>query len=151
MSRCRLRSLWSDTTGSLAIETAFIAPVLSLLSIGAYQASALIARQHELQSGVAEAETMALAKPPKTDIARNAIRGVLTTSLNLKQGQVRVTNMYRCGVDADYTQLRSDCASGDIVSTFLRIELNDTYVPSWTRLGIGGPVALKVVRMVQIS
>lgn len=151
MSRRWLTPLWRNTTGSIAIETALIAPVLSLLSIGAYQASALIARQHELQSGVSEAETLALAKPPKTEIARNVIRDVLSTSLGLKQGKVRVTNMYRCGIRDVYTQLKSDCASGEIVSTFLRIELNDTYVPSWTQLGIGSSVDLKVIRMVQIS
>lgn len=151
MSRRWLTPLWRNTTGSIAIETALIAPVLSLLSIGAFQASALIARQHELQSGVAEAETLALAKPPKTEIARNVIRDVLSTSLGLKQGKVRVTNMYRCGIRDVYTQLKSDCASGEIVSTFLRIELNDTYVPSWTKLGIGSSVDLKVIRMVQIS
>lgn len=151
MSRRWLSSLWRDTNGSIAIETAFIAPVLSLLSIGAYQASALIARQHELQSGVAEAEAMALAKAPKTERARNAIRDVLSTSLGLKQGNIRVTNLYRCGTQDAYTQLQSDCASGDIVSTFLRIELNDTYEPSWTKLGIGSSVNLQVIRMVQIS
>lgn len=146
-----LAPLFRDNMGSIAIETAFIAPVLSLLSVGAYQASALIARQHELQSGVAEAETMALAKPPKTEIARNTIRNVLSASLNLKQGKVRVTNLYRCGTEEHYTSFKSDCASGEIVATFLRIELNDTYVPSWTELGIGSPVELQVIRLVQIA
>ena len=146
-----LSSLWGDRTGTVAIETALVAPILALLSVGAYQVSALVTRQQELQSGAAEAAAIALAQTPTTEAARTTLRDIVRTSLNLPEGQVQVTNQFRCGTSETYVNLISDCASGDIVSTYLRIEITDTVVPNWTSFGIGEPISFDVVRTVQIS
>lgn len=145
------KRFWRDRSGTIAIETAFVAPVLALLSIGAFQVSALVARQQELQSGAAEAATIALARTPTSETSRNTLRDIVRTSLGLAEGQVIVTNLFRCGTRETYALLISDCDSADIVATYLRIEIKDTFVPDWTQLGIGSPVELNVVRTVQIS
>ena len=146
-----IRELVCDQQGSVAIETAIVTPVLILMSLGAFQASAVVARQQELQSGAAEAAEIALAKTPTTEQARTTLREIVRTSLGLADGQVSVTNLFRCGIDDAHVELQSDCVSGDPVATYIRIDVSDTYVPEWTHLGIGGPVKLNVIRTVQIS
>lgn len=140
-----------DQRGSVAIETAIVTPVLILMSLGAFQASGVVARQQELQSGAAEAAEIALAKTPTTEQARTTLRDIVRTSLGLADSQVSVTNLFRCGMDDAHVDLQSDCITGDPVATYIRIDVSDTYVPEWTHLGIGGPIELNVVRTVQIS
>ena len=58
------RTLLRDARGSMAIETAIVAPVLAMLSVGGFEVSAMVARQTELQSAASEAEGIALAASP---------------------------------------------------------------------------------------
>ena len=55
------RSFRRNQRGAVIIETAFVAPVLALLGLGAFQVSQAVARQHELQAGADDAAAMALA------------------------------------------------------------------------------------------
>ena len=57
--RRHLATLLRDTRGAMLIETAIVAPVLVLMSLGAFQVSTMVARQSELQSAVAEASARA--------------------------------------------------------------------------------------------
>jgi len=53
-ARKLLARLARDERGAMLIETAFIAPVLILMSLGAFQVSQVVARQTELQEAAAQ-------------------------------------------------------------------------------------------------
>jgi len=146
--------LREQTRGSVAIETAIVAPMLVLLALGSFDAGRLVARQAELQSAAAEAEAVVQAAVPKDQAARDEIRDMLKSSLdpgNTNPNEtVSVAEIYRCSTDADYVTV-NNCGTGVVVSTFIKITLTDRYTPQWTTFGIGSPVDYRVVRMVQLS
>lgn len=146
-----LSLLRADTAGSMAIETAIVAPVLALMSIGAFQVSALVARQQEIQSGAAQAASIAMAATPDDQAKIDTIKGILESQLGVTADQITITKVYRCNSDDDYVDAFTDCASGDIVASYLRITVDDTYQPGWVDFGIGAPIQLHVVRTVQYS
>lgn len=148
--RTLLHRLVGNTAGSMAIETAIVAPVLILLSIGGFEVSSMVARQSELQSAAAEAAAIVRAVPPEDSAQRTTIRDVLKVSTGLGNDDVTVTEIYRCGTTTTYVTTNT-CLSTDAVSTFIRVNLSDTYVPTWTQFGVGGPVDYNVERVVQIS
>lgn len=122
--------------GTVAIETAFAAPILLLLSLGAFQASSIIARQSELQVAMDEAQAIALAADPDTPEERATLQQVIMTSTGLPLENVTVTEAYRCNEGASYLATNS-CASGDRVASYVKIRITATYTPIWTRYGIG--------------
>ena len=137
--------------GAVVIEAAFVAPVLALLGLGAFQVSQAVARQHELQTGADDAAAMALAGW-KDDAAQvTALKSVLKTTLKLTDAQVAITHKYRCGVTAAYVDVKTACANGTMVASYLRIALTDTYTPAWTSFGIGSPLNYNVTRTVVLS
>ena len=145
------RSFRRDQRGAVIIETAFVAPVLALLGLGAFQVSQAVARQHELQSGADDAAAMALAGW-KDDAAQvTALKSVLKSTLNLTDAQVTITHKYRCGVTVAYVDVKTACAAGTVVATYLRIALTDTYTPTWAKFGMGSPLNYNVTRTVVLS
>ena len=72
-----------DARGSVAIETAIVAPVLVLLALGTFDVSQMVSRQDDLQSAAAEAEAIVQASPPKDSAARDTVRAHDTTVLGL--------------------------------------------------------------------
>lgn len=140
-----------DQRGAVAIETAIVAPVLALLSIGAFQVSAVVARQSELQSAAEEAEAIALASSPDTEAELITLKQVLMASARLGSDQVTLARLYRCDSEARLVSNGDSCGAEAEVSSFVRITLTDTYTPQWTQLGIGRPIALRLVRTVQLS
>jgi len=149
--RTLLENLSGDSKGTMAIETAFVAPLLIFLSIGSFQVSTMVARQSELQSAAAEAAAIALAKPPESHNDLTVVRDIMKSSTGLTNSDVTVSLKYRCGSATARVDSPGTCASSDPVWTYMRIQLTDTYVPIWTRLGIGSNVELAVDRAVQIS
>ena len=145
------RTFRRDQRGVAAIETAIVAPVLALLGLGAFQVSQAVARQHELQSGADDAAAMALAGWQDEATQVTALKSVLKTTLGLTDAQVTITHKYRCGTDASYVNVKSDCAAGTIISTYLRIKLTDSYAASWTKFGFGTPLTYNVTRTVVLS
>ena len=146
-----LHSLVADRAGSMAVETAIIAPVLALMSLGTFQVSALVARQQELQLAAAQAAGIAMASAPDSDTKRATVKNILKTQLGLSDSQVQVVPQFRCDQDPDYVDAFADCSAGSIVASYLKISINDTYTPGWVSFGIGAPVNLTVVRTVQFS
>lgn len=143
--------LFENQRGAVVIETAFVAPVLALLSLGAFQVSQAVARQHELQSGADDAAAMALAGW-KDDAAQvTALKSVLKTTLSLTDAQVTISHKYRCGTETVYVDVKTACAAGLVVASYLRIVLTDTYTPSWVAFGIGSPLNYNVTRTVVLS
>ena len=147
----KLLSCLRDDSGAVIVETAIVAPVLALMGLGAFQVSQAFARQHELQTGADEAAAMALAGWSTSTGDTVALKGVLKRNLGLTDAQVTITPKYRCGAATTYVDAKASCAATDIVTTYLRIVLNDTYTPQWTSFGIGQPINYYVERTVLVS
>ncbi len=142
-------ALLRDTRGAMLIETAIVAPVIVLMSLGTYQVSGMVARQSELQSAAAEASAIALAVAPDTQAKRSTVKQVIMASTGLSQFNVAVAPTYRCGTSSTF-QASSVCASG-AKSEYVQISLTDTYTPLWTEFGVGSAISYNVVRYVMIQ
>lgn len=137
--------------GSMAIETAFVAPVLVLLSLGGFQISQAVARQTELQTAVAEAAQIALAAPPDTTAKMTTLRDIIKTSTGITDNsKAVVTNEYRCGTTATRVTTNT-CGSGVAVTTYVKIAVTETYTPTWTAFGMGSPLNYTVTRWVIVA
>lgn len=131
-----LAALLRRTDGTVAIETAIVAPVLILLSLGAFQVSTVVARQTELQNAMDQAQSIALASDPDTAAKRQTIQSIIMVSTGLPASQVTVTEAYRCEGATIYVTTDT-CATGTRVASYVRIQITDTYSPIWTNYGIG--------------
>lgn len=149
--RRALASLAGDRAGTMTIETALVAPVLVLMSLGAFEVSMMVARQSELQSAAADAAAIVMAAHPTTQEQIAAIRNVVRASAGLADNQVTITRVYRCGTAPNYVEASAACSPDDEVSTVLRITMTDTYAPAWTGFGVGEALDYRVVRTVQLG
>ncbi len=145
--------LLDDSQGTVVIETAFVAPVLILMAIGSFEVSHMVARQHELQSGASEAMAVVLAANVGAHTNTQHLEAMLEGSLDLDEDQVTVTKYYRCNADADFVSSADACDGGNngqgadeehgndedtVVSTYIKLQLSDTYSPIWTKIGVSG-------------
>lgn len=142
------RRLRGESDGAMAIETAIVAPTLILLTLGSYQVSSAVARQTELQGAAAEAVAIALAAAPDTDAKRITVEQVIEASTGLAADKVSVSAAYRCDNSSSLVTSPDSCSSAKVISSFVRIDLRDTYTPAWTRFGMGSPIDLNVTRYV---
>lgn len=147
----RLRNLIRDARGSMAIETAIVAPVLAMLSVGGFEVSAMVARQSELQGAASEAESIALAAKPDDAGKRATLKNVIMASTGLTTSHVTVSNSYRCGDASVMVVSSTSCANGQVAWTYVTIQLTDTYTPSWTHWGFGAPMNYNITRQVMIG
>lgn len=145
-----LRALRADERGAVAVETAIMAPVLVLMSLGSFQISMIIARQAELQNAVFEASSIALASPPVTETQRATLKSIVMTSTKLPSDKVTVASTYRCGQQSTMKTGSPDCG-GDKTSIYVKLELRDTYRPVWSKYGLGNALNFKVNRYVLVK
>lgn len=143
-------ALRRDERGAMLVETAIVAPVLVLMSLGAFQVSQVIARQTELQGAMAEASAIAMTALPTTTTQRTALKSVIVSSTELTDQQVVVTQAFRCGSATTYVSSADQCV-GTKVANYVKIELNDTYTPAWAEWGIGSPIQFNVDRYVMVN
>ena len=136
--------------GSMAIETAFVVPILLVLALGGFEVSSIVARQTELQSAAAEAAAVVRAVIPETAAERTTVRDILVTSTGLTSEQVTITEVYRCGVAAVYVTTPDSCG-GVVENRFIKVDLTDTYAPIWTKFGITSGFDYNISRTVQIG
>lgn len=146
-----LHRLGRENDGTMAIETAFVAPVLLIMCLGGFEASRIVSRNIELRTAVAEAGDIAIASPPDSEERIAALEDIIEVSSGSSDDEVTVTELYRCDNDADFTDDESTCGATSVVSTYLQITITDTYDPAWTSFGIGSPVPLSVSKTVQVS
>ena len=161
----RLVRIGSDERGSMAIETAFVAPVLLVLALGGFEVSNIVARQTELQSAAAEASSIVRAVAPDTVAAQDDVRDILATSLcetepetpapsgdavTCGSTRIEVSPIYRCGTATAYITDITGCGTGTRYD-FIRVDLTDTYSPVWTNWGVSDPVDYNVSRTIQIG
>ena len=147
----KLLSFLRDNRGAVVVETALVAPVLALMSVGAFQVSQAVARQHELQTGADDAASLALAgwQHDTGDIV--AVKAVIKRTLSLSDSQVTVVRKFRCGTATALIDDRATCTPGTIVTSYLQIRLTDTYTPMWADFGVGSDIAYDVRRLVVVS
>lgn len=156
--REHFRRLREDRRGSMVVETAVLAPVLAILALGIYETSMIVSRQHELQSAATEVEMIAIATNQGAETTTGELQNILRDSLGLTDNDVKVSRRFRCGTEDRLRPSSGPCGKGtesksddDYVSTYLQIEVTDTYTPTWTGFGIGQPITFNVDRTVQIS
>jgi Flp pilus assembly protein TadG len=143
-----------DRAGTMAIETAIVAPLLATLCLGAFETSKIVSRQEQLQSGASEASQIILAAANGPGVNSANLETILEASLGLAPDQLSIASRYRCDVSATLLTTAptpSTCAPSKPVSTYIQLTITDTYTPLWTQFGIGGPIDYRVVRMVQVS
>ena len=139
--------------GSMAVETAIVATVVALLSLGTFQVSSFVARQHELQGAAASAAAIALAAKPDTTEKLATIKSIIMTTTGLPTEKVSVSYRYGCGY-WNFTSSDPTFCTNYFENrrwTYVRIVLTDSYQPIWTKYGVGSNVNLRVDRLVQIS
>ena len=151
MAQHALARLLRDCAGSMAIETAFVAPILATLALGSFEVGSIVSRQHELQTAASEGESIALAAAAGAAIQVTTLEDIIETSLSLGDDQVDVALRYRCNDNDALHTTAASCAEDDIVSSYVRIDITDTYDPVWTQFGVGSAVQLDVERLVQVS
>ena len=136
--------------GSVAIETAFILPILATMTLGGLEVSSIVSRQAELQTSMAEAAVV-VARPPAEASDRATLEAIIEASAGLPADQVLMQLRYRCDTATTLEANASSCGTTAVVSEFIIITMTDTYTPAWTDFGIGGPVNFNITRRVQIS
>ena len=148
----RIKNLVANARGTVTIETAIVVPVLAILTLGTFETSLIVARQHELQSAATEVEMIALATHDGAETSHGQLRQILKTSLGVDNDEkIQISSKYRCGTSETIQTSISSCASDQVVSTYIEIKIRDRYTPTWTAWGIGQPITFEVDRMVQVS
>jgi len=145
------KELYRDADGSIAIETAFVAPLLAMLSLGGFEVSAMVARQTELQSAASEAEAIALAASPDTAAERATVKSVIMASTGLEANEVAIAEKFRCSDAAVIVATETACEEDTTVWKYVEVTLSTTYTPTWQNWGFGQTINYNVVRRVMIS
>jgi uncharacterized membrane protein len=141
----------SDEHGAVLIETAIIAPVLLIMSIGAYDVSRGVARQTELQEVTAEFAAIAMARETVGQAELDQMKDIAVASAGIDEDAITISENVKCGTAPDLQIPTYDCPGDEEQSRILTISINDTYTPSWTSFGVGQPINLSVTRSVQIQ
>jgi Flp pilus assembly protein TadG len=136
--------------GTMAIETALIAPLLATLALGSFDVSMMVAREQQLQSAANEATEIVLAAAGGSGVSSTDLEQILESSLNLGSNQVQLTPLYRCGTGAT-SSAAPTCTGGNQLYSYIKLTLTGTYTPVWTSFGVGQPVDFNIVRTVQVS
>jgi Flp pilus assembly protein TadG len=147
--RAALLRLQRDIRGTAVIETAIVAPVLICMALGGFEVSNMIARQHDLQNGAADAEQIVLAAASGTATDADTVKAVLAATLEIPLDNIDVAKVYRCGTTD--TLVTAQCSTGSWQSTYVQVTFRDTYTPTWTSFGVGAPVDFRVERLIQVS
>ncbi len=146
----KLFSLRRDSRGTMAIETALIAPLLATLSLGVFEVSNIISREQQLQSAASEAGEIILAAAGGSGISSGDLEQIIEASLNLRDDQLTIADKYRCGTAATLSSTVPVC-TGQQVYSYVELTMTDTYSPVWTHFGVASPINYTVVRTVQVS
>lgn len=164
-----LRNLRDDRHGSALIETAFIAPVLILMSLGGVEVANMVKRHHELQNAASKAAEIMMVAYPEDEAALAAVMqqlaveieddtGLTTTVIGptvdpdeTKDDVGYVMTRYRCGNSQNFKKIDGGCTDSPNAERFVVFLLRDKYTPVWTDFGIGDDRQFRVERSVQIG
>jgi Flp pilus assembly protein TadG len=144
-----LRRLLAEQGGTMAVETALIAPVLILLGLGGFQVGSMVSTQHNLESAAALGEQIALASKPDSQAKLDTMKGIISATTGVPIAHISTSFIYRCGTTAT-VQTTNSCGS-DPAWQYIEIIVSETYSPIWVNLGVGHSVDLSVDKTVQIA
>jgi Flp pilus assembly protein TadG len=147
--RSHFRRLIADRGGAVAVEAAFVIPMLATMALGSFEISNIIARQSELQGAMAEASSVALAAEPTTQTRREALRTIILQTIG-DTTTVTVDEAFRCGSET-VMRTSTEACGGTRASSYVKVALADTYRPIWTKYGVGAPLNFRVTRYVMIK
>lgn len=142
--------LLRDVCGTMAIETAVVAPVLALMAIGVFEAGTLVSRQQELQSSASEAEGIILAAAAGAGTDSAKIEQVIEHSLSLDPDQVSLEQRFRCDMAETMTDDGTACDPERPIYRYVVLHVTDTYTPVWTWFGMK-PHTYNIERTVQVQ
>lgn len=148
MNLALLRKLARDQQGALAVETAFILPILCVMALGGFETSMIISRQYEMQSAAGESEIIALAAATGATTDASKIKAILKESVSLENSQIKVEQFFRCDANESTVESADSCEEGAVVTEYIKLTLEDSYDPLWTDFGVGEKIDMKVERTV---
>lgn len=151
MNMRKIMELRRNIEGAMVIESAFVLPILILLSLGGFEVSRMVAQSTEAQTALAEATAVTLATTPDTQDEIDTIEDIVEKSTGLAEDSVDFTKMFRCGTDEVLVEDETACSTDTIVAEFLEISVTQVYDPIWTSFGISGPVKTTKTQLVQIG
>ena len=167
--RSLLEAVRSDARGSALIETAFVAPILILMSLGGVEIANMVKRQHELQNAASKAAEIMMAAHPEDEVALTTVMqqlaaaiqadtGLTTTTLGsdidadeTKSDIAYVMTRYRCGNATHFKKADSGCTDSPNAERFVVFLLRDKYTPVWNDYGLGDDLQFRVEKSVQIG
>lgn len=149
--RALLHRLRANRRGTMAIETAIVAPVLIMMALGVFETGSIVARQHELQSSANEASMIVLAANQGPEVSLAEMKTIIRNSVDLTDNQITLSQEYRCNTATGRVKLKGNCTTGSNVSEYVLINVTDSYEPTWTSFGIGKAINFSVTRTVQVS
>jgi len=140
-----------DARGTMAIETALVAPILALMGLGTYDVANMVSKQQDLQSGASEATQIVLAAAGGGGVTSDKLHDIIVASLGLDSGQVTIVQKFRCD-DADALVDSADgCDAAKPIYQYVQLTMTDSYTPLWTNFGVGQTINYSVVRTVQTA
>lgn len=145
------RDLLREGSGTMAIETAIVAPVLALMALGTFEVGQVVSRQQELQSSASEAEGIVLAAAAGSGASSSTIKDVIEDSLGLSDDQVSLEQRFRCNTAGSLTTDAATCDPDQPIYQYVLLTVTDTYTPVWTSFGVGSPVTYSVERTIQVQ
>ena len=145
------KRLARDGRGSFAIETAFVLPMLIMMTLGIFEVGRMVARQHELQSAANEAEIIVLATNQGALSNVADIRQIVRESVNIAGGDIQLRQRYRCGTNTTLVVNLSVCLPTQQLSSYLLLDISEDFTPIWTYMGVGRPITFTVERRIQVS
>jgi len=153
MTACSsIRQLLRCRRGTMAIETALVAPVLALMSIGTFEVGVMVSRQQELQSAASEAEAIILAAAGGTGTESDDIEEVIEDSMGLDADQVTLEQRFRCGSTAgEPVEDATDCDADEPIYRYVLLQMNDTYTPVWANFGVGSEFDYNIERTILVN
>jgi len=164
-----LRRFRNDTRGSALIETAFVAPVLILMSLGGVEVANMVKRQHELQNAASKAAEIMMAAHPKDEAELSVVMQQLAAAIEddtgldtsaigsdvepdeTKNDVGYVLTRYRCGNAQNFKKADTGCTDSPNAERFVVFLLRDKYTPVWNDFGIGEELQYRVEKSVQIG
>lgn len=135
----------------MVVESAFVIPILLIMSLGGFEVSSIVARHSEMRSAASEAAALVLSTEPEQGDDFSTIEDIVEASTGLADDDVTLVENYRCGNADALTDDMADCGSSDVISTFIVITMSDTYSPLWTEFGVGKDILVTADRTVQIG
>lgn len=146
-----IKRLGRCETASMAIETAIVAPLLVIMTLGTFEVGTVVARQHELQSAANEAEIIITAVNRGATIEVDQISEILQNSVDLTAEDITIEREFRCNQQNGKVKDQGNCPENSVISEYISIAITDSYTPTWTAFGVGQEIEFGVERSVQIQ